>query len=151
LNLGRYGVSDGHLSHWFNWSFGNSGKTELTMVKTWARFIVLKKIDDLPPEPDYTKGGAISYQGEPLRSEFKGRQSELFAVPLETEFPYEEMEIQHRSKAVILYAYGYADYFDVFGRSHQLRFGIRYYSEHEFSHVYDQFVIEGPPSYNQSH
>ena len=64
--------------------------------------------------------------GKPLRPDSGKAQTEWFSTPLETSLPYEEMESKYRSGGCFLYAYGYAKYFDAFGRSHETRFGLLY-------------------------
>jgi len=90
------------------------------------------------------------YQGEPLQPGSTKAQTEWFTAPLETELAYEEMEAKHRRKELVLYAYGYAKYFDIFGRPHETRFGMFYDSQPSMSMELDQWVAEGPLEYNRS-
>jgi hypothetical protein len=44
LDASKKGVHDDTLSHHFNWACGNSGKTDVTLIATWARFVAVKAI-----------------------------------------------------------------------------------------------------------
>ncbi len=149
LDLSPAGVADGTLSHHFNWCLGNTGKTEATLTGTWARFIPISNLSDLPQRPDFSGGKEIPYIGEPLEPRSGKPQTQWFSVSLDTDLSYDEMERKHRARECFLFAYGYTKYFDTFGRSHEYRFGILYESQSALS-KYDRWVTAGPSEYNRS-
>ena len=150
LDSSRQGVHDGTLSHHFNWRCGNVGKSPVILTETWARFLSVRRLSDLPAKPDYSARNKISYQGEPLLPFSHTPQTEWFSTPLETALSFEEMEIKYRSKQCVLYAYGYARYTDIWERLHETRFGVFYDAQPEMQIGLDGWVVAGAPEYNKS-
>jgi hypothetical protein len=144
------GIHDGSLSHHFNWACANVGKSQATLTRLWARFIAVKHLADLPEKPDFSARNGFLYQGEPLQpSSGKKPQTQWFSTTLETPLSYDEMEAKHRSREYFVYAYGYAQYEDIWGRPHETRFGVFYDSQPELNFDLDQWVVAGPPDYNK--
>ena len=149
IDLSPNGVHDGRLSHYFNWYCRNVGKTEARLSNVWARFIVLHTLAELPVKPDYDAPNGLNYNGEPLQPNSTAQQTIYFTVPLETELPFDEMQAKHRKGELFLYAYGYAKYSDVWGRTHEARFGVLRVPQYKLT--LDNWVIAGPSEYNESH
>jgi hypothetical protein len=137
---------DGVLSHCFNWHFQNTGKSPAFIQKVSSRFIRIKNLNDLPSEPVYLNPRELSYESEPL---LPGKDFGPVYSPLESDLPFDQMEVEHRSKKCLLYAYGFVQYLDAYRRTHETRFGLVYDSAPTLKRDYDRFRLAGPPSYNR--
>jgi hypothetical protein len=147
-DLSPTGIHDGSLAHYFNWACANTGKTEVQLTGLWCRFIAVDKLENLPPKPEYDSSRERTYDGEPLQPGAKQRQTEWFAVPLETDLPFAEMQEKHRSGRCFLYAYGYARYRDVWRNPHITRFGVVRVIKRSIAE--DYWTVAGPAEYNRS-
>ncbi len=137
---------NGVLSHCFNWHFQNAGKSPAFILKVSSRFIAIRSLDDLSPEPVYLAPRELSYESEPL---LLGKDFGPVYSPLESDLPFDQMEAEHRSKKCLLYAYGFVRYLDTYRRPHETRFGLVYDSAPTLNHEYDRFRLAGPPAYNR--
>jgi len=136
----------GVLSHCFNWHFQNTGKSPAFIQKVSSRFIVIRSLDDLPPEPAYLTPREVSYESEPLLPD---KNFGPVYSPLESDLSFDEVEAEHRGKKCLLYAFGFVQYLDTYRRSHETRFGLVYDSAPTLKRDYDRFRLAGPPAYNR--
>ena len=127
----------------FEWEFKNCGKTPAFVRESVAHLILIDSLDNLPKKPDYS--GAVTYHGDPLiprqemdRNFFSQMKDSRDSITIEDE---------HRTGSKILYAYGMVRYDDMYGRSHETRFGVRFTGKERFSSM-DEFVVDGPKQYN---
>ncbi len=58
------------------------------------------------------------------------------------------IEDEYRTGGKILYAFGMVLYEDIYGNTHQTRFGVRFTGKELFS-MEDEFVVDGPRMYNK--
>jgi hypothetical protein len=137
---------NGVLSHAFQWRFQNVGKSPAFIERISSRFITLKTLDDLPPEPEYLPPKELVFESEPLLAR---RIFGPIYSPVESTFTFDELEREHRSKKCFLYAYGFVEYRDTYRRLHQTRFGLTYESAPTLRREYDRFHLAGPPAYNR--
>ena len=136
----------GELSHCFNWHFQNTGKSPAFIQKVSSRFIAIKDLDELSPEPVYLTPKELRYESEPLLS---NKDFGPVYSPLESDLPFDQMEAEHRSKKCFLYAYGFVQYLDTYRRTHETRFGLVYDAAPTLKRDYDRFRLAGPPAYNR--
>ena len=140
-------VPNGVLAHAFRWNFKNVGKSPAFVEKVATRFIVIKSLDELPPEPQYLPPVNLASSSEPvLVGETLDRP---MYMPVESKLSYAELEAEHRSGKCILYAYGFVRYSDVYGREHETRFGLAYKSAPTPTREIDRFYLAGPPAYDR--
>jgi hypothetical protein len=135
--------------HIFNWRVVNTGKTPAFLTRVVSCLIEIKDLDELPDDPDYSRGTEKSNIPEPLAF---GDKSLWFSTKLESNPKYGgashiEIEDRFRSQKTCLYAYGNAQYMDVFGSYRETRFGYVYEAQTQFSRQ-DGWKIAGPEAYN---
>jgi hypothetical protein len=135
--------------HIFNWHVFNNGKTPAFLTRVRSRLIEIKNLDELPKNPEYSLGTEKSNMPQPLAF---GEKSLWFSTKLESNLQFGgsshiEVEDRFRSQKTCLYAYGYAQYRDVFGSSRETRFGYVYEAQTQFSRQ-DGWRIAGPEAYN---
>jgi hypothetical protein len=140
-------VPNGVLAHAFRCHVKNVGKSPAFVEKVAARFIVIKSLDDLPPEPQYLQPRDLASVSEPLLVD--QTYDRAIYAPIESNLSYTELEAEHRSGKCLLYAYGFVRYSDVYGREHETRYGLVYKSAPTPTRDIDRFYIDGPPAYNR--
>lgn len=149
IDMSPAGEHEGQLSHRFNWACANIGRTQAELTQTWARFIVISSLTDLPQKPDYSAANERTYRDDPLRPNADKIQTNWFSTPLETTLGFDEIQERHRVKRdCVLYAYGYAKYLDVWGIQRETRFGVVRVPQDSIT--LDTWVVAGPPEYNKS-
>jgi hypothetical protein len=147
IDLSPSGVHDGKLSHCFNWSCANRGRTPVELTSVLCRFVVVEKLSELPEKPEYGAANERIYDGEPLQPDARERQTVWFCSPLETSLSFDQMQEKHRSGQCFLYAYGYARYRDIWENPHVTRFGVVRVVTHSI--MEDDWLPAGPPAYNR--
>jgi hypothetical protein len=119
--------------------FKNFGKTP-AVITTWRiLFVAIKEIGDLPPQPDY--GIPAPPQNSimlPQEESFTDKQR-IRILPND---PSGE-------SAMILYAYGFIRYLDIFGQSRETRFGYASDAGKPKDILWRTPEIAGPPEYNK--
>jgi hypothetical protein len=138
---------NGVLSHAVRWYVKNAGKSPGFVKEVASRFIVIKSLDDLPPEPEYPPPRVLSSESEPVLS--GAFYERTIYAPIESTLSYTELEAEHRAKKCLLYAYGFVRYLDVYGREQETRFGLVYNSAPTLTRAVDRFRIAGPGAYNR--
>jgi hypothetical protein len=139
--------SNGVSGHYFRWTFQNVGKTPGFIKQFGCRFIPIRNLGDLPPEPKYLNPVDADSEVEPV---IPGKSYErLIYAALETDLPHQEMEEKYRTKNCLLYAYGFVKYWDMYGRVQETRFGAMFECGPIFSSYDDKFRLAGPKSYNR--
>jgi len=147
IDLSPSGVHDGTLSHCFNWSCANRGRTPVQLTSTSCRFVVVDKLSELPEKPEYGTANERTYDGEPLQPDAREPQTVWFCAPLETSLSFDQMQEKHRSGQCFVYAYGYARYRDIWENPHVTRFGVvRFVTR---SIMEDDWLPAGPAAYNR--
>jgi hypothetical protein len=136
---------NGTVSHCFQWNFQNCGKTPGFIRELQGNLILLNSLNDLSRKPRYDK--RIAFQGDPV---IPGKSLEIgFYSPMKDARPYQTIEDDFRKNAKILFAYGFVRYQDIFGRTHETRFGLRYQARESFDPTMDHFTVDGPKAYNR--
>jgi hypothetical protein len=138
-------AANGVLSHCFRWYVHNSAKSPAFIERVHSRFVVLKQLDDLPPEPVFLPPKEIR-QAEPLLPEQK--YGPIYS-PIESELSFPDLDAQLRGKKCFVYAYGFASYRDIYQRLHETRFGLIYEAAPSPNRQLDRFRLSGPPAYNR--
>lgn len=138
---------NGVLAHAFKWNFKNVGKSPAFVEIVASRFIVIKSLDELPPEPQYLPPVNLASSSEPVL--VGGTLDRPIYSPVESKLSYAELDTEHRSGKCILYAYGFVRYSDVYGREHETRFGLAYKSAPRPTIAIDGFYWAGPQAYNR--
>lgn len=128
----------------FTWRFKNCGKTPGFIREAWGTIILIDDLSQLPKKPKYEAGWP--FQGDPLTPDAT-MGGGPFLAELDDSRPFEEIQEDYRHKSKVLFAYGYTKYDDMFGKSHETRFGVRL-AVSPYSMREDQFVIAGPKKYN---
>lgn len=131
------------LSHCFRCYFRNASKSPAFIEFVSTRFICVKTLDELPPEPSYSPPRDVSHEFEPL---LPGEKSDLVYAPIESNLAYNELEAERKEGKCFLYAYGFVAYRDIHGRVHQTNFGVIYEGERTSG---SRFRLAGPPTYNR--
>ena len=133
------------LSHCFLVKFSNCGRTPAFIREHHATMMLLHRIEDLPKRPKYGKG--VLFQGDPV---IPGATTESeFYSPLADPRTFEEIDAEIRTGKQVLYVIGYVRYNDVFGRTHETRYGLRYRAAPQAQKDYDGFLVDGPNRYNR--
>lgn len=135
----------GTLSHCFQWNFQNCGRTPAFIREIHGSLILLDSIENLPRKPDFRY--RKTYQGDPLAP--GARMEQMFYSPMADARDYRTIENEFRQNGKILFAYGFVRYDDIFGRTHETRFGLRYEAWKVFAPQQDRFVVDGPSAYNK--
>lgn len=128
----------------FLWNARNTGKSPAFLIEYVSKFIALKSMDDLPAIPVYPAPNSV--RDEPITTD---KKSFPVSVDLEIDLPFFEIEPAYRRGDIILYAYGYVKYHDIYKREHCTRFGLRYFAYPTPRHEYDRFRVDGPDKYNE--
>jgi hypothetical protein len=138
-------AENGVPSHCFQWKFKNCGKTPAFLREVVAHMVILDSLDELPKNPDYS--GRVEYMGDPLiGGEMMTRN---FYSPLKNDpRDFEAIQEEYRIGAKVLFAYGMVRYDDMFGNSHETRFGVKY-NVSPYSILRNEFLIDGPKRYNR--
>lgn len=126
------------------WNARNTGKSPVFLIERCVSFVALKDMADLPDIPVYP--APVSIQDEPV---IPDKKSDPFWEELKTDLPFLEIEPAYRSGRIVLYAYGYVRYHDIYKREHVTRFGLQYFAAPHPRHEYDRFRMGGPPKYNE--
>jgi hypothetical protein len=137
-------AENGVLSHCFQWSFKNCGKTPAFLREVVGHMVVVDSLEKLPKNPDYRK--PVTFIGDPLIG--GESMTRNFYSPMDDKRDFQAIEAEYRSRKRVLFAYGMVKYDDMFGKHHETRFGARY-SISPYSIREDEFVIDGPTSYNR--
>lgn len=144
--INRNKVTHEGTQFYFNWYCENWGKTPITLKKIASRFIVVRSLNDVPQKPNYGACTEVRYQGEPLFPTEPGvPDSGWFSNPLETALPLEEITIKINNQSSVLYAYGVVEYTDIWGRPHEMRFGVVF----DPRKPDEPWRVAGPPEYNK--
>lgn len=130
----------------------NYGKTPAFIVELGCRFRTLLNLGALEPEPDYRNPNApkplITPKpdlGVPLLS---NKMTPPLGAPLEPRVLLTQPEIDDINKGnVVLYAYGFIKYRDVFDDLHETRWGYVFLVPTGFS-TYRGWQMAGPDAYN---
>jgi hypothetical protein len=140
--------NDDPVTHCFQWKFRNCGKTPAFLREAVGKILIVETIDQLPKNPDYS--GFVIYKGDPLiANEAMARN---FISHMDDNRDFQAIEDEYRNGygggPKILFAYGMVRYDDMFRRRHETRFGLRF-TISQYSITEDEFVIDGPDSYNK--
>jgi hypothetical protein len=106
----------------FSVSFKNTGNTPARLVESAVRYQFLNRLEDLSPEPEYGPRGLLERM--PL---VKGDSIGAFAFLQPNTILTSAQATAVRRSEAFLCAYGILVYEDVFGRSHETRFGYVYF------------------------
>ncbi|HTF67698.1 MAG TPA: hypothetical protein VK638_33965 [Edaphobacter sp.] len=132
------------LHHCFQWNFKNCGKTPAFLREVVGQMIVIDSLERLPQKPDYSK--FVTFKGDPLIA--GERMIRNFYAAIDDKRDFDTIEKEYRGGERILFVYGMVRYDDMFRQRHETRFGARFKIS-PYSISQDEFVIDGPDSYNQ--
>jgi hypothetical protein len=143
-SIGWRSRNDDPLRHCLQWKFKNCGKTPAFLREAVGKIVVVDTLDQIPKNPDYS--GFVIYKGDPLVA--GEEMTRNFISQMDDTRDFETIEDDYRKGSKVLFAYGMVRYDDMFGKRHETRFGLRFiispYSVRE-----DEFLIDGPDSYNK--
>ncbi len=133
-------------------SYTNYGKTPAFIVEVGYRFVTLPNLAALSPEPNYRNPNAPvplvppkPDLGIPL---LPNKSTNPIAAPVEPSSLLTQPEINNIDKGeVVLYAYGFIEYRDVFDDPHETRWGYLFVVPAGFS-TYRGWQMAGPDAYN---
>jgi hypothetical protein len=140
-------AENGVLSHCFQWTFKNCGTSPAFIEKISSRFVVIKSLNEFPPEPRYLQPREVLCEPEPLLPDQPSKPGVY--SPVESANSFEELDASLRRKECFLYAYGFVRYRDIYQREHETRFGLVYESAPTPSIERDGFRLAGPAAYNR--
>lgn len=131
------------LSHCLQWNIHNAGKAPAFIREVNSRLIVINSFKELPDAPMYPKKPLkVSDRMEPV---LPGKDSPRFFTSVESSVPYEKLESDFKSGNLLLYAYGFVRYLDIYRRKHETRFGLVYSPAGDE----DIWRLAGPEEYNR--
>lgn len=141
----------GAPKHFFAYRIWNAGHTTATDVKAFARYMILKSLDDLPVTPTY--GELENFPNKVLIPTDTsigdhGLWGLKWLEPVPTLWESEIEDFENRKR--FLYAYGIVTYKNGIGGTGVTAFGLVYHFPLEGDWKPKGFLAAGPDEYNKS-